>query len=552
MKATKINHKGEDRIKIDFPRNEQITQQLKQIQGTKWSQTHRSWHIPYTKEAFKQLKTMFPELEYETPKSPLTVHTSKVLETLEVLTKKKLTGFENLSSINSPQNGVKIEVIARKIILKLPKNENDTKFLSNFKYSRWDGKLYAWLIPHYPGNLELINEYFRNRISHLQIHEEIPVQNTENKTIQIQKNEVLVIKTNANRLKIIFAYNPILSKEIKKYPLHSWDSKNKWWSIPFSEIFLKDIALLINNLQLKLIYQEEPQKEGAKPRISVYDVTNYRTAPESMILKLKELRYSENTIKHYKSNFEEFINYYPTHEIDKIDEPMIIAFIRYLVIERKVSNSTQNQAINSIKFYYEKVLGGQRKFYFIERPIREKTLPTVLSEEEVKKIIEAIINLKHKAIIQTIYSAGLRISEAINLKIKDIDSNRMQIRVEQSKGKKDRYTLLAKRTLQTLRQYVAEYKPKEYLFEGQDGGKYSEKSIQNVFKTAIQIAGIQKKATVHTLRHSFATHLLEAGTDLRYIQSLLGHENSKTTEIYTHITTKGFDQIISPLDKLDL
>ncbi len=148
--------------------------------------------------------------------------------------------------------------------------------------------------------------------------------------------------------------------------------------------------------------------------------------------------------------------------------------------------------------------------------------------------------------------AGLSISELINLKIADIDSNRMQIRIEQSKGKKDRYTLLAKRTLLTLRQYEAEYKPKEYLFEGQGGGKYSDTSIQTVFRTALQIAGITKKATVHTLRHSFATHLLEAGTDLRYIQSLLGHESSKTTEIYTHITTKGFDQIISPLDKLDL
>ncbi len=136
--------------------------------------------------------------------------------------------------------------------------------------------------------------------------------------------------------------------------------------------------------------------------------------------------------------------------------------------------------------------------------------------------------------------------------MKDIDSNRMQIRVEQSKGKKDRYTLLSKKTLLTLRLYFKEYKPKEWLFEGESGGQYSDRSIQNILRAAVQKAGIKKRITVHTLRHSFATHLLENGTDLRYIQSLLGHSSSKTTEIYTHITTKGFDQIKNPLDKLDL
>ena len=152
----------------------------------------------------------------------------------------------------------------------------------------------------------------------------------------------------------------------------------------------------------------------------------------------------------------------------------------------------------------------------------------------------------------TIYSAGLRISECINLKIKDIDSNRMQIRIEQSKGKKDRYTLLAIKTLEILRAYFKEYKPKEFLFEGQSGGIYSVKSIQNIFKAAVIKANIHKKVTVHSLRHSFATHLLENGTNLRYIQSLLGHSSSKTTEVYTHVTTKGFDQLKSPMDNLDI
>lgn len=231
---------------------------------------------------------------------------------------------------------------------------------------------------------------------------------------------------------------------------------------------------------------------------------------------------------------------------------MIIDFLRYLVTERHVSTSYQNQSINSIKFYYEKVMRGQRKVYLIDRPREETYLPEVLSEQEISDILNATENLKHKAILMTIYSAGLRISEAINLKVKDIDSQRMQIRVEQAKGKKDRYTLLGTKTLEILRKYFLEYKPKIWLFEGAKGEQYAPRTIQEILKKSVAKTQIKKRVTVHTLRHSFATHLLEAGTYLRYIQSLLGHANSKTTEIYTHITTKGFDQIKSPLDRLEI
>ena len=281
-------------------------------------------------------------------------------------------------------------------------------------------------------------------------------------------------------------------------------------------------------------------------------LTNYLRCPASYTEKLKELRYSKNTLEVYTDLFEEFINYYPDLAPENISEEEIIAFLRYLVNDRKISTSYQNQSINSIKFYYERVLGGKRKIYLIERPRKETYLPEVLSEEEVAAIVKAITNIKHKAIIMTIYSGGLRISELIYLKVKDIDSQRMQIRLEQAKGKKDRYTLLGTKTLEILRKYFLEYKPKVWLFEGAKGEQYSQKSIQMILKKAVEKAEIKKHITVHTLRHSFATHLLEAGTDLRYIQNLLGHSSSKTTEIYTHITTKGFDQIKNPLDRLNI
>ncbi|WP_339704472.1 tyrosine-type recombinase/integrase [Algoriphagus aquimarinus] len=270
-----------------------------------------------------------------------------------------------------------------------------------------------------------------------------------------------------------------------------------------------------------------------------------------------ELRYSPKTVKSYVPLFEEFINHFPKEDLDSLSEHHVVEFSRFLVTERKVSTSYQNSAINAIKFYFEKVLGGRRKLYFVERPRKEKALPVVSSEEEILQLLKSVENIKHRAILSTIYSSGLRICELINLKIKDIDSERMQIRVEQAKGKKDRYTILSKKLLVLLRSYFKVDKPHHWLFEGAKSTKenpvqYSIRSIQSILKVALGKTGIKKHVTVHTLRHSFATHLLENGTDLRYIQNLLGHESSKTTEIYTHVTTKGFNQIISPLDKLEI
>ncbi|HEX8546201.1 MAG TPA: site-specific integrase [Cytophagaceae bacterium] len=297
--------------------------------------------------------------------------------------------------------------------------------------------------------------------------------------------------------------------------------------------------------------EEEQDETGKTARISPFDIPNYRTCPDEFINKLKELRYSESTIKTYSNSFEEFINYFHKHEIDSINETMVIRYLRFMVSDRKVSISYQNQAITAIKFYYERVLGGQRKLYFIERPIKERALPVVLNHAELISILKITTNIKHKTMLMLTYSAGLRVSELLNLKVKDIDSERLQVRVMLAKGKKDRYTLLSTKALTMLRIYFKAYKPKDWLFEGEEGGSYSARSIQAVLKASVAKAGLLKKVSMHTLRHSFATHLLENGTDLRYIQTLLGHSSSKTTEIYTHVTTKGFDQIVSPLDNLD-
>ncbi len=401
-------------------------------------------------------------------------------------------------------------------------------------------------------NLDIIINYFGSRLT--SVIQQPTYDFTDPKTglRTLQKETLLVVKTRNNRLRVIFAYNELLTMTLKTIPYTRWDAKNKWWSTPFSEGIKLQLKAAAHSQSLDFQYEEEATDETKAARITPYDIPNYRTCPDNFIEKLQEMRYSPHTIQTYTSLFEEFINFYHRFDITRIDEHQIIAFLRHLVTERKVSISYQNQSINAIKFYYERVLGSQRKIYLVDRPRTEKTLPIVLSPEETQQILVAPTNLKHRAILTTIYSAGLRVSEAIALKKSDIDSKRMQIRVSQAKGKKDRYTLLSPKTLDLLRRYVTQYKPQEYLFEGPSNQPYSDRSIQSILKEAVKKAGIEKRITVHTLRHSFATHLLEAGTDLRYIQSLLGHESSRTTEIYTHITTKGFDQIKSPLDSLDI
>jgi integrase/recombinase XerD len=220
-------------------------------------------------------------------------------------------------------------------------------------------------------------------------------------------------------------------------------------------------------------------------------------------------------------------------------------------VKSGLSSSYQNQIVNSIKLYFKTCRDTKIEVDKIHRPKREKVLPNVLSKEEVKAILDAHSNLKHKAMLSMIYSCGLRRSELLNLKFSDIDSKRNIVIIRQSKGKKDRITPLSAKILDLLRRYYKEYSPKTYLFEGQEKNtQYSARSLEEVLKKSVKLASINKPVTLHWLRHSYATHLLESGTDLRYIQELLGHNSSKTTEIYTHVSTKNIQQIKSPFDDL--
>jgi len=562
--VSKINHHSENRIRVDFTYNAEIVAKLRQIPDVRWSKTLGAWHIPYTKEAFERLKALYPDMEHLNTSTELDAEQSNDRGKLnnatpeadirisKLVLKKQIESKDHVNDVKTPiittkRAEINISITTKRIFVQLPKNETDTQFLTSFRYVHWDKNNRQWIIPNYGKNLELLKSYFQNRT--VVITEQSDQKINETKTTLAEADKVKVLNIQNRILRIYFTYNRTLIEEMKKIALSRWNSAGNCWTIPYNEQNAEKTHELAQAYGLKWDYQIISKTEGT-PRQPKH--AGYIRCPASYTEKLKELRYSINTQNVYTDLFEEFINYYPEKQAEEITEEEIISFLRYLVNERKISTSYQNQSINAIKFYYERVLGGKRKIYLIERPRKENYLPEVLSEEEVAAILKTITNIKHKALIMTIYSGGLRISELINLRIKDIDSNRMQIRIEQSKGKKNRYTLLSKKTLLTLRKYFAEYKPKEWLFEGENGGQYADSSIYSIFKKALVAAKITKKVTIHSLRHSFATHLLENGTDLRYIQNLLGHSSSKTTEIYTHITNKGFDQIKNPLDKLDI
>ena len=369
----------------------------------------------------------------------------------------------------------------------------------------------------------------------------------------ITLHHLLINNTKCIGLK--FSYNKVINALIKQINSLEWSDYHNMYYVENTKSNLNNILSLFkgvawvncknffehsNSKKLIEIKNTEWVEKRNKPK-------NYIKCPEIYLEKLKLKKYANNTIKTYVNCFEKFINFHQTKEIDALDERDIRRYQSYL-IDKNYSTSYINQSINSIKFYYEVVHNMPNRFYQLDRPIKEKKLPTVLSVNEVKKLIEATNNLKHRCIVSMLYSAGLRRCELLNLKLNDIDSDRMLIHIKDSKRNKDRYSILSHTLLKELREYFIQYRPKEFLFEGNDGSSYSPTSVAKIVKQASIKAKIFKNVTPHTLRHTFATHLLESGTDLRHIQTLLGHSSSKTTEIYTHVAVSSFNSIKNPLD----
>ena len=274
-------------------------------------------------------------------------------------------------------------------------------------------------------------------------------------------------------------------------------------------------------------------------------------AVDKIVEQLKLKGYSNSTIRTYRSEFAQFLMALKNHSVESCDAQKIRSYILYCYEHLKLAENTLHSRINALKFYFEQVLHREKMFFKeIPRPKKHSQLPKTIHKNDIKKMFDVTKNLKHNTMLKLCYGMGLRVSEIVNLKIRDIDSNNMQVFIEKSKGKKDRYVNLPQSILEQLRVYYKEYRPKIYLFEGQNGEQYAKRSLQNVFKNALRKAKINKNVGIHSLRHSYATHLLEQGTDIRFIQELLGHKDLKTTLIYTNVSNNSIRNVKSPLDNI--
>jgi integrase/recombinase XerD len=340
---------------------------------------------------------------------------------------------------------------------------------------------------------------------------------------------------NKNVIWIDFSYQKQWVDYLKANTKARWSSSQKKWHVPDTDFYRNLFGLSPKTIGKRALSQIDPVNQ---PAFQTY------------IDQLKLKGYSPNTIRCYTTEFSQLLKTLKSYPVNQLSTDKLRGYFLYCINTLKLSENMIHSRMNAIKFYFEQVLNNEKFFMDIPRPKKPSLLPKALSTHDIKKMLGTIANQKHELLLKMTYGMGLRVSELVNLKITDIDSKRMQVLISQSKGKKDRYVNLPESVLDLLRKYYLQYKPKYYLFEGQYGGQYSVRSVQAVFKKAMQKAKINKKIGVHSLRHSYATHLIEQGTDIRFVQELLGHNDIKTTMVYTGLTDQTKRNIKSPLDNL--
>ncbi len=363
-----------------------------------------------------------------------------------------------------------------------------------------------------------------------------------------------------SRIRIGFEYDEELIKIVKRIPDTHWSQASRCWHTADEPGVCNSIFRILkgkawvdySDIRNNTKHNKKKKQEKSSRKLLTHVLSEeIKTEIDQFMHWMRTRRYSDRTTQTYTGGLSAFFRYLGNKPLEEVDNEDLETFNREYILANGYSVSFQSQVISAVKLFFlnrrKKRLNPEQ----LERPKRPRKLPNVLSKAEVKGILDAHGNIKHRAMLSIVYACGLRRSEVLNLQITDIQSSRGLVFIREAKGKKDRVVPLPDKILDLLREYYKYYKPTKYLFEGDRGGtSYSGTSIQNVLKSAVRKAGIKKPVTLHWLRHSFATHLLESGTDVRYIQEILGHNSSKTTEIYTHVSIKSIQQIKSPFEDL--
>ena len=383
----------------------------------------------------------------------------------------------------------------------------------------------------------------------------------DNEEVYYAKKVEISIIHDIRKIRIKFRgyYRKEWIDEMKQYGYVEYIKDSNEWLLPWTKQASDSLSDYFASVGLQVIQRKAPLPEVLRKsrKETAAEIRSRNLSPEAQkaidLLEshLVQKRSSHSTIKVYLSMLTLFLKYYAGKDPARITDEEIVDFIEEVIIANKYSASTQNQAISAIRTYY-RIVGHRRRAENLLRPKKAMTLPSVFSQEEVKLILGNSHNIKHKLILMLIYSCGLRRGELINIRLKDLDRSRGLLHIRQGKGKVDRVIPISDKVWKRIDEYLAAFNPSEYLIEGQTGGKYSAASVHNIFKAGINKAGIKKDLGVHALRHSYATHLHEGGLDIRYIQELLGHRSSRTTEIYTKISRRNIANLKSPIDDIDI
>ena len=566
IRIEKIFHHDAYRIGVFFEKNFEIIAILKRL-GATYSGSRKCWYLDYSKASYHALRSHFPDLVVVTESSNASLVTGIDNRDLSPIASSSALQLD--SSLSNPEHKqtqmtsdkLKLQLlpsIGKYWVFKMRFHHEISKQLLKIKGVYWNGNYKTYLV-------------FKHETVKQQVETVLGITSFFG-TDYFDKNSIafkgkIKILPHTEAVSWMEVYVPkmaVVHEKLKRFSMARYSKIKDCYLLPAAPVVMDSLflqfessgitieSLLPKNYLDKRNLPNKKQLDLSKTKRSLLDLV-----PEQaqiylgkMIDTLLALNYSSSTLRTYCGAFVQFLRYFEYRNPEDINREEIIRFLGSLM-ERGLSATSGHSMVNGVQFYYQQVLGKIDYSFVLPRPKKEKKLPVVLTMEECLQIFKVVDNPKHKLLLLIGYGAGLRVSEIVSLKWSDILFEEHKIHVKNAKGKKDRMVMLPYSIVTSLQLYRELYKGKHYVFEGQFAGEpYSTGSVQQVMRNAIKLSGLEKKATVHTLRHSFATHLLENGTDIRYIQQFLGHSSIKTTTVYTHLTKTAVDRIQSPLDRM--
>lgn len=566
IRIEKIFHHGAYRIGVFFDKDFEIIAVLKRL-GATYSGSRRCWYLDYSKVSYHLLRSHFPDLVVVTESSIPTLVTgvdnrdlSPIASSSALQLGSVVSNPEHKQSVVSSDK-LRLQLlpsIGKYWVFKMHFHHEISKQLLKVKGVYWNGNYKSYMV-------------FRNEVVKKEVEGILGVSGFFGldyfvKDSFVVKGKIKVLP-HAEAVSWMEVYVPkvlLVHEKLKRFSMMRFSKSKNCYLLPAAPVVMDSLHLQFENtgIEIEILLPKNYLDKRNLPNKKQLDLSKTKKSlldmvPEKahlylsgMVDTLLALNYSSSTLRTYCGAFIQFLRYFDFRNPEEISREEIIRFLGSLM-ERGLSATSGHSMVNGVQFYYQQVLGKRDFTFVLPRPKKEKKLPVVLTMEECLLIFKVVDNPKHKLLLLIGYGAGLRVSEIVSLKWSDILFEEHKIHVKNAKGKKDRMVMLPYSIVSSLQLYRELYKGKLYVFEGQFAGEpYSTGSVQQVMRTALKLSGLEKKATVHTLRHSFATHLLENGTDIRYIQQFLGHSSIKTTTVYTHLTKTAVDKIQSPLDRM--